>query len=86
MGYREMIRAPFIAGPAGVSPPTLPVPPCVACGTTGSAVRVPLLVDDGSESALALVVCQDGHECGIRYRHGVSPEAYAADVLRAVAA
>lgn len=86
MGFKEMVKAPFIAGPAGVSPPTLPVPPCVACGTSGSAVRVPLLVVDSDKSTLAVVVCLDGHECGVRYRHGASPEAYANNVLRGVAA
>lgn len=54
------------------SPPV--VPPCTACGTTGSGTRVPMPIAGGE----TIIVCHDGHECAVRYRGGVSPETYAA--------
>ena len=65
---------PVIPGPDGARAATLPIPACVACGTTGSGIRVPLLLADGS----AIVVCLDGQQCAVRYRAGTSPESYAA--------
>jgi hypothetical protein len=50
------------------------VPPCDACGTTGSGTRVPFIISENE----AIVLCLDGHECATRYRHGASPESYAA--------
>jgi len=61
-------RAPVPATPVGVQP-------CVAC-TADRTTRIPVLLGDGSCS----VVCSDAHGCAVRYRGGVSPESYAAEL------
>lgn len=67
-------KVPVAPGPEGAQLPSLPIPACAACGTTGSATRVPMRISDDE----AIVICLDGHECGVRYRAGMSPESYAA--------
>ncbi len=66
------LPVPVSPGPAGARRGA--VPPCVPCGTTGSGTRVPLQLPDGEW----IVMCQDGHECAVRYRKGTSPASYAA--------
>jgi hypothetical protein len=47
----------------------------VAC-TADRTTRIPVLLGDGSCG----VVCSDAHGCAVRYRGGVSPESYAAEL------
>ncbi len=70
--FRKQPSVPVIPGPEGAK--RGPVPPCVACKTTGSGTRVPLLIGPDE----AVIVCHDGHECAVRYRGGMSPASYGA--------
>ena len=67
-------RAPVVVpGPDGATPAA--VPACVACGSS-TVIRVPVVLDEVG----AAVVCLDATECAKRYRRGVSPESYAAEL------
>jgi hypothetical protein len=71
-------KIPVTPGPDGARPATLPIPACVACRTTGSGTRVPMLLAAKPGGYSAIVVCLDAVACAVRYRGGVSPETYAA--------